>query len=1090
MVSLRVTASAVNTKIETATQEEQLNISKKLSIKQLFLTLSDKTDYEFFYSDNLKGLTTQVTIDVTDASVKEILQLAFDKQALEYTITGKDILVRNKATTTTVTKETIVKAKQVATVSGTVFDDYDMPLPGVNVLIQGTQQGTVTDFDGNFSIEANPKDVLLFSYMGFEDKTVIVGAKTSFIIKMLPSANQLDEVIISGVAAGTSKKKMSVSVAKIKSDDIGMAPQSSVSSSLSGKMAGVNITSLNGSPGSGSSITLRGATSLTGNQAPMILMDGVIMQGSLADINVDDVESIEVVKGAAASALYGSKAGNGVVVVTSKRGSKLKEDQTSYTFRTRFEMQQVAKYLDLSESHPYELSPDWLEATTYTMYNDVDYPEDYVSGWNPNISGNRHIKYDGYMDLPYRVNNDLQKSMFTNGLSYTNYFGVGHKTEKMNVFGSFESNADKGIVIETGGYKRKSLRGNVDYNFTDNIKFSASNNFIMTSNNFMGGGTGSFFDVLMMEPDVDLFAENADGQKYNYFPNHWNTIVTNPLYDLWKKESRSAKTRFLGSYKLKWRLTDWVSADASYAIERQHYHSYLNTPDGSFVGMQTSSDTDSPIQTQRITSDYNSYINNKNLRGTLNFNQMWDELDFKGKLSYLYEDNDFNSRSTIYDDHLEEIKAVNYFAIASFVYKDRYIFDGLYRYDGSSLFGANERWQSYYRLSGAYRLTQDVEIPGVQELKLRTAYGTSGQRPSFAAQYETMSENNGILAKETLGNVDLKPSLSTELEVGLDVSFLSRFTFEATYSNTLTEDQFIKTPLAAPMGGFKYQWANVGSLESNTIEALLRGALIKTDDMKWNLGVTFDRTRSKITQLDIPAYSTGPRGAFRIEDGGEYGVMYGVDFVHTLDEMEAQLPEGANLSDYTVNADGLVVLESAIGTNDEAAIHLLDADGTQKKVVIGNINANFRMGANTTFSYKNFSFYMLWKWKNGGDIYNGTAQYLVRDLRHAMMDQRFTPTEEKKTVAYYQSLYDAQQLNGFWVEDASYIRLNEASIYYTLSPKNASINSLKMGLIGKNLVTITDYTGYDPEAGYSGFIFDNYGYPNFRNYALSVEVKF
>jgi len=619
-----------------------------------------------------------------------------------------------------------------------------------------------------------------------------------------------------------------------------------------------------------------------------------------------------------------------------------------------------------------------------------------------------------------------------------------------------------------------------------------SNNLIETNNNFMGGGTGSFFEVLMMEPDVDLFKPNPDGQKYNYFPNHWNTIVANPLYDLWRKQSNSAKTRYLGSYKLNWTINDWMSFNASYALESQHYQSTNKTPLGTYVGMQTNTTTNeiSPIQSQYIFTRYNSTIFNQNVRATVNFNNSWDKLDFKGKLSYLLEDNHFDSTSTTNDDYLEEIRAINYFAIASFVYDDRYIFDGLFRYDGSSLFGANERWQSYYRLSGAYRVTKDFPIPGFQELKLRAAYGTSGQRPIFAAQYETFSENNGILTKQTLGNENLKPSRSIETEFGLDASFLHMFTFETTYSHTVTEDQFIKTPLAAPFGGFNFQWDNVGTLETKTLESMLRAKLIKSKNLTWNMALTFDRTRSKITKLNIPDYSTGPRNAFKIENGGEYGVMYGVDFVRTLDQMAAQLPDGESISDYSVNSDGVVVKTADIGTTNERAFHLLDENGNKKNVVIGNINPNFRMGLNTTVSYKNFSLYTLWKWKNGGDIYNGTAQYLVRDLRHPMMDQIHTKPENKKTVNYYQSLYDAQALNGFWVEDGSYIRLNEASLYYNVNLKNRAIKRLKIGLIGKNLYTFTNYTGYDPEAGYRGFIFDNYGYPNFRNYAFSVEAKF
>jgi len=1084
-------------------QETEKTASKKIKIKEAFSLISKKTSFHFFFNNNLNDLDKKVILESNNSDIKITLNKLLKTTNLEYKIDGNEILIREKIIINKKIKNvaTIKRAIQENIIKGVVFDDTNMPLPGVNVKVIGKSSGTTTDFDGNFSLTAKPEDTLEFSYMGFKTQTIKVNQKTSFNIIMQGSANTLDEVIISGVAAGTSKKKMSVSVAKIKSEDLNMVPQSSVSSSLSGKLAGVTITSLNGSPGSGSSITLRGATSLTGSQSPMILVDGVIMTGSLSDINVDDVESIEVVKGAAASALYGSKAGNGVVVITSKRGRKLKQDKLSITFRSRYEMQKIAKYLDLSESHAYELSPNWLDATNYTNYNGVNYPTNYTTGWNSSISGDRLQKYDGYMDLPYRVNNNLQDALFTNGANYTNYIAAGYKTGKTNIFLSFEDSKDEGIVIETKGYHRNSLRANIDHQILPKLKLSASNSFIKTSYNRTGSGTGIFSKILEMEPDVDLFKANEDGQKYNYFPNHWNTRVSNPLYNLWRIDDDSNKLRFLGNYKLKYTINDQFNAEVSYAVESQNYNRKKNTPKETFVGFNNSDNTLN--QSYGSHSLYLSRSLNQYFRATLNYSKSWSDLDFKGKLSYLFEDNRFDSEdnkyanaadpidnSYKYYDFQTDIKSVNYFAIGSLVYKDRYIFDALFRYDGSSLFGENQRWHPYYRVSAAYRITKDFPINGVEELKLRAAYGTSGQRPAFSAQYETFKElEDGSLIKDQLGNKDLRPSNSAEIEIGLDISFLNRFTFETTYSSTKTTDEVIRFPLAAPLGGFVSQVGNVGTLVTKTLEASLQSKIIKTEDLKWNLGITLDKTTSKITQLDIPAFNTGPLGAFKIENNGEYGDMYGYSLVTSLSQMKNQLPSGDSISNYMVNSDGIVVKTSDVGTVNEKSYVLLNSDGSENVGKIGSVAPNFRMGFNTNVSYKNFSFYMLWKWKNGGEIYNYTAQRLVQAYRHPMMDQRWTKPEDKKTVQYYQTLYNRSRLTDFWVEDASYVKLNEASIYYNFKPKKYFTN-VKFGITGKNLYTFTDYTGYDPEAGYNGYVFDNYGYPNFRSFAASLELKF
>lgn len=1100
-------------------QEETLSIDQKISIEDLFTLISNKTAYDFFFNSGLEDLGTVIDLKVENATVNEVLNKALNGLQLEYSIKGNDILIRKKAVGT--------NAQGKKNVSGKVKDENDNPLPYVSVIIKGTDTGTVTDFDGKFNIDVASSDVLEFSYMGYENQIVLVGDRTYFDVNLVPQFNLLDEVIVAGVATGTERKKMSVSVAKLNTDDISKVPQASISSSLQAKVAGVRVTSFSGSPGSSPNIVLRGSTNLTGNNGPMILVDGIILQGSLADINVDDIESMEVVKGAAASSLYGSRAANGVIVITSKRGKKIADGKTSITVRSETGFQRVANYLDLSNSHHYMLSPDWLSSETFTKYYFVDYPSDYVSGWDPRIQGNRMEKEDHYQDMPYRVNNDLQEQMFNDGQYSTNYIGIGHRINNTNLYLSYENNQNQGIVIETGGYKRNSVRANIDHAISDDINLSASNNFIRTSNDFLGGGTAAFFEVLMSDPDVDLLSNNVDGQKYNFYPNHWNTQFANPLYDLWKKESKSRKTRFLGSYEIDWKLSDWLSFKGAYAIESQDYRSTDYVPKGTIVDLSpnlidpndpTSLDYGNPIEPQYSDgglTKYTSNIFNQTVRATINFKKTWGELDFNGKLSYLYEKNHFESISTegseftlpdlpslnyftrdnIYaDDSNTDIKAENYFAIASFVYKDRYIVDGLYRRDGSSLFGSNERWQNYYRLSGAYRLTKDITLPGIQELKLRAAYGTSGLRPSFSAQYETFNANDGTFTKSTLGNANLKPSRSNELELGIETSFLNRFRLEATYSNTKVTDQYLLSPLPSHAGGFPYQWVNAGELETNTFEAALNSTIFSSDDFSWDINLVFDRTRQKITKLDIPEYRTGPRNAFKIREGETYGSMYGVDFVRSLEQMQTQLPEGDEISEYSINRDGLVVKTTDIGTSEEKPYVILDETGAEKELKIGDINPDFRLGLNTNLRYKGWSLYMLWQWKQGGDLYNGTAQYLVRDNRHAMIDQLHTIPENKKTVDYYQALYDAQALNGFWVEDASFVKLKEAAIYFQIDKKDLGkagnlFDYVKIGALGRNLLTFTKYSGYDPEAGYDGFLFDNFGYPNFRNYTLSVEFK-
>jgi len=305
--------------------------------------------------------------------------------------------------------------------------------------------------------------------------------------------------------------------------------------------------------------------------------------------------------------------------------------------------------------------------------------------------------------------------------------------------------------------------------------------------------------------------------------------------------------------------------------------------------------------------------------------------------------------------------------------------------------------------------------------------------------------------------------------------------------------------LFAPANEGANQYQNVGTVTSNTLELVLDAEIVNTKDFSWNTGIVFSSTNNIIDKLDINPRIQGPGDGqmFRLEEGLEYGTMYGRDFVRSLDIMAAQLPSGASLSDYVVNSDGVVVDASTIGTKYESGIIRENEDGSVWVGDIGNQTADFNLGLRNTISYKNFDFYMLWDWKQGGDLYNRNGQWLTRDNRHEMIDQAGKAPGEQKTVSYYQSLYDVNQNNGYWVEDASFVKLREASIFYTFDDMEKSfINSLRIGLTGTNLFTFTNYSGWDPEVqlfdgATSQYYAVDFGvYPVSTSYTLSVTLKF
>lgn len=1021
---------------------------------------------------------------------------------------------------------------QDRTITGTVTDGDGMPLPGVNVLVKGSTSGTQTGFEGEYSIQASTGAVLAFSYIGFETVERVVESNDVINVTMTLDAAQLEEVVVTGVAGATSRKKLSVTVAKVDAADLEIIPSTSAASALQGKVAGVNVTNF-GQPGSGSTIQLRGATNLFGGQEPLILVDGVQVEGGINDINTDDIASFEIVKGASASALYGSRAGNGVIVITTKRG-RYNDAGPQVTIRNDIGFSDLSNKIDVSQSHHFELADDWQQYQgQYTRFAGVTYPSDYPGVGSVGIEGARVESADNIADNPYGVYYDNQDLFFGTGIDNTTYASVSNGSENSNLFFSAERTENEGIFVETGGYERYGVRLNGDFQINDWLKLSTNNNYIRSNNETPGGTTdGVLFDLALTSPDVNLNAVNPDGQPYYYVPDPWAATTINPIYDLHTNREMATRNRFLGSYNLNFKFTDWLNLDTEYAVESTTWINNDYDPYTSFqLGGELGGEDYGFGYSKGSLSKETSYTLSQKAQATLNFANSFGELNVAAKLSYLLEDNsyeyyygsgndfiypgvisldNFTTANTRTSSTAADERAQNAFFIVGLDYMDRYILDAMYRIDGSSLFGENERWNDYYRVSGAYRISQDVQIPGISEFKVHAALGTAGQRPGFSWQYDYVGLTTGNVATDRIkDNPNLKPSTTTELEFGTNIEFLDRFTFEGVYAKAKTEDQFMLVDIFPPANaGDNRQWQNVGTVEFNTLELSLNTEIFNKQDFGWDLGLRFSTTDNEITSLNVDPITVGPGGTntpgviFRIKEGEEFGAMYGNAFVTSLDQMADQLPEGATINDFVVNRDGVVVRADAIGTMDEKAIKRLDENGNTWYGKIGSQNADFNMGLTNNIRYKGFNFYMLWDWKEGGDIYNRQGQWLTRDNRHAMMDMAGVPDADKKTQAYYQSLYGTNGDLEYWVEDGSFVKLREASLFYTFESEqlsgiaNGFFNSLRLGVTGRNLLTFTDYSGWDPEIqrydpNTQNYYAVDYGvYPVSRAYNFSVQLKF
>lgn len=1014
---------------------------------------------------------------------------------------------------------------QTKTITGVVTSGADdSPIPGVSIMLKGTTMGTITNIDGEYSVKV-PEDArtLVVSFIGMKTQEIAIDNQSVLNVSLEADVFGIDEVIVTGVAGATEKKKLSVSVASVSAEDLEKVPAGSAASALAGKVAGVQVTSL-GRPGSGATILLRGAANFYGSNAPLVIMDGVFIEGGLGDINVDDIATFEIVKGASASSLYGSRAGNGVIVITSKRGNV---GTPEVIVRSEIGFSQITNFMDVNMSHPYELASDWEQYKgQYTKFDGITYPANwggvYAASGDQATSGARTQKADHYSDNPFGVYYDFQDLFFKKGTNITEYASISGGTDKFKTFFSAEYNKVDGVQKEIEGYNRNTYRFNVDYYINDWLKFSASNTFIKLVDN---STFGDFRTITRISPDANVMFNNPDNQPYWYKADPWDNEVNNPLYNAYAIDARSKEQRFLGGYKLNVKFTDFLNLDAEYSFENDAYRYSSNykyetyTTTGDAIGFGYSKGS------LEKTSSLNLV---QKAQVTLNFVKQFGELDVKAKLSglaedrayeyyraygydYLYKDlpslDNFDKSTTTIGSNATAERAQNLFAIASLVYKDRYIFDGLYRKDGSSLFGENNRWADYYRVSGAYRITQDITIPGVQELKISAANGTAGQRPGFTWQYEMTQLNaGGVLSTDRIkGNPDLRPSKTTETEIALSAQFLNRFSLDAAYSSAISTDQFMLVNLFSPANaGKNRQWQNAGDMESKTIELSLNSQIVRSTDWNWDLTLNYTKSSSRIAKLNVAEQFVGPdeNVMWKLKEDTDFGTMYGYKFVRDLATMEKQLPADASISDYSINSDGMVVKTADIGTTAERAVLELDENGAPLSQAIGNQSADYYLGIVSNLSYKNFSFYMLWDYKHGGDIYNRNTQWNVIAGRAAIVDQAGKEAGEKKTTEYYQSLYQVNQNVDFWVEDGTFMKLREVSLSYTLRKKqlenfaNGFFKEFKFSAIGRNVLTFTKYSGWDPEvanydSGTQQYFAADYGvYPNQSSYSFSVQFKF
>ncbi|MBI3983338.1 MAG: SusC/RagA family TonB-linked outer membrane protein [Gemmatimonadetes bacterium] len=1020
------------------------------------------------------------------------------------------------------------------------------PLGGTEVRIPALNLSATTTAQGRFVLPGVPvgRYDITAQRIGYRPMTlpvVVTGGQTATInFAMEERAISLEEIVVTGVAAETPQTQTAFTIAKIDVAEVSKRPQVNVGGLLAAKVPGVKVVQGSGQPGTEPSFQFRGPKSITGSQAPLVVIDGVITNGGIADVDPADVASIEIVKGAAGAALYGSRAQAGVIQITTHTGRHLRPGQTQFTVRTTYEDNSIERYYGVPMHHQWMMNAD-KTAILDLNGQPITYPRNGAPALND--GGNGRNAFRTFMTNPYPPElqplRDPIRQFFNPGARITNYVALAGTEGSTDYRVSFDRMKEDGAITLIKGMTQYNARINVGQTF-GRFQVRTQAYFAKRTRSLLDEGGGGIIRTLTFTTAAaDLLKKDSTGQVSPYGePIDQGNVGRNPVYTLLNTEAEEGRQRGMGGLDASWNPLGWLSLQANGSFDRieTNTHRYerpglidpYNPPETGFIRDQ---------QDRRLEM-------NASLTAALTF-QPLNDLTMRGRLRYLVESLDENGFSVegqnlpvqgverinliggtpSLNSYNRQVRSEGYFAIAALTFKERYILDLLGRRDGSSLFGEDERWQNYYRVSAAWRMSQEPWFPfgWLTEFKPRYSRGTSGGRPSFDAQYQTYQVSAGSIVPVTLGNKDLRPELATEQEFGLDAVIAERLQVQANYVKTKVEDQLLLVPLPS-IAGFTSQWQNAATVAATTGELALQASIIERDNLLWTARLNLDRTKNKITYLGVAPYRISDyRAGLYIREGEVLGSFYGWRYPTSC----AELPQGTDCGQFQVNDEGHLVW---VGTGNNwwegKSKNLWGTTGTVNGVTyswglppsvlnstlnlpdvkLGDSEPSLNGSLLQNLEWKNFGLTLLFDAERGAQVYNQTMQWRCRDGHCPMMDQTGKPDSLQKPITYYNALgvYQNNKNNSYFTEDADYLKVRELSFRYTLRGggmpaflRSVGLSQVTINLTGRNLKTWTGYRGFDPEVGKNTFggsaavgRIDEYFYPNFRSLGFDIELIF
>lgn len=1091
---------------------------REVELVKLFSELESNTDFSFAYNDSQIDENQKLSLKVRNQSLYKVLRTISKETGLSFRRIDNNIFVQKKLDTDKSVDDQNTNLANIE-ITGKIVDENAQGLPGASVVIKGTTKGTTSDIDGNYKINAPEDGILVISFVGYISQEIPVRGRSTIDLTMNPDAAQLEEIVVVGY--GSQKKSdITGSTASVKGDDIAAMPVPTFDMALQGRAAGMLVTSTSGEPGGGVSIRIRGSNSVIGNNEPLIVLDGYPMpaggeasnagsnndrgQGAnlLSFLNPSEIESVDILKDASATAIYGSRGANGVIIVTTKKG---KAGGAQFNITSESGFNEIPSF------------PALMDGPTYAEWRN-----------ERSIANGDAAIFDG-IDRPLPQDATTTRwvdRILRTGINQRVQFDASGGTENTRYFISGNYLKNSGIVKYTD-FSRGNMRLNLDTKLTERLSLTTTINYARSKNNRTEEGTGliinsgAVFTAYKNSPTstVDDELDSGDGLS-NFFAD--------PLVQLRDNKDETYDESTILGIQAKYNILDGLDFNVRTGSTSKNSRREIYWPNTTRVGQLVNGRAiynnynyqDMLLETYLT---YNKTINDDHNLG-LTGGYSWQE-NTERRLNTRVEDFPTDALTTDNigfgldafiptSQKLKRTLASFYFR-SNYNYKSKYYLTFTGRADGSSVFAANKKWGIFPSAALGWTVSEESfmeSVSSVSNLKFRASYGITGTQSIRPLQSLTLlgvanaaivDILNAGLAPKQLGNPDLEWEKTKQLNLGFDVSlFADRVYVNFDYYVKTTDDLLQNLPLPTS-AGLSFIVSNSGSIENKGLELVVGGYPVDKEDFKWNTNLNWSRNRSTIKSLgEVGADIFGPNPAVNIVNepanimrvGEVFGAFYGYNVTGLIQNSDLDM-------------DGNPTIPISSGHSDPGSWKYDDTDESGvvtagDRIVIGDPTPDFIFGWNNDFSYKAFTLSVFFQGVVGNDVMNIDRLFLAsgRTANNALLDwyqNRWTEDNQHNNIRYPgNNAQNNLKPNSALIEDGTYIRLKNVSLGYNIPTNNAlGLKNARIYVTATNLLTITNYSGFDPEVNVFGG--NNIGqgvdfgsYPRNRTYTLGVKLGF